>query len=276
MDNFRADLHCHTTCSDGSMTPRELVLYAKKRGLSALSITDHDTVVAYDTAFEAAKEVDLILGTGVEFSALEKGESVHILGYDIDVKNSPLRAFCDWHMTRRKERAERMVAKFQKLGIALSFDEVLAQAESPLIGRPHIAEALVKKGVVNSIQAAFDLYLRDGGPCYDPGEHVGVEQTIKIIHDAGGKAFLAHPHFLHTRFLYLLLEKGFDGIECYYARMHDITNKKWVAFAQKHKLLISGGSDFHGSVKNYLDLGCSWVDRPTFDKIFTNVSQRAL
>ncbi len=266
---FRADLHCHTTCSDGTFTPDQLVRHAKEIGLSGLSITDHDTIEAYPIATKVAKEVGILLGTGVEFSSVFKEMSVHILGYDFLLDDPDLIAFCKKHEQRRLERNQVILEKLRAHRMPIAESELLARGEKS-IGRPHIAQLMVEKGYVNSIKHAFQLYLGDDKPCFYRGKSFSSEETIDIIHQAQGKAFLAHPHLLdHRRKIRELLQLPFDGIECYYARFFPADEKKWIQIATERKMLISGGSDFHGSVKDYIPLGCSWVNQETFSKIFS-------
>ncbi len=263
-DPFRADLHCHTTCSDGTMTPEELMFHAKKIGLQGLSITDHDTVLAYKTAIPLAREFGLLLGSGVELSSVDEGVSVHVLGYDIDIENEALIALCMRHIERRRERNRRILEKLKERGILIELEE----GEKP-IGRPHIAQALVEMRVVTSIDQAFKQLIGDGCPCFDPGVPISTDETLEVIHEAGGKAFIAHPHLLRSsKAIKRLLEKPFDGIECYYSKCLPNQEQKWVTLANEKGLLISGGSDFHGGVKPGIPLGASWVDRVVFDQIF--------
>ncbi len=265
---FRADLHCHTTFSDGTMTPRELLHHAKEIGLSALSITDHDTIDAYKEASQIAKELGLLLGNGVEFSSMFGKLSVHILGYDFDLASPEIQNLCALHQTRRQERNKSILYKLSRLSMPIHEEELLAMGQCSL-GRPHIAQLMIQKGYVTSIKQAFNLYIGDGRPCFDPGQGITTEVTISTIKKGGGKAFLAHPHLLeHQNKIKELLKLPFDGIECHYARFAPDQEKRWIKIAQEKGWLISGGSDFHGSVKEFISLGCSWVDEETYFKIF--------
>lgn len=266
---FRADLHCHTTCSDGSYSPQDLVLYAKQIGLSAIAITDHDTMEAYKTAVGKAQEVGLILGTGIEFSCTFKDVSVHILGYDFLLDDGPMTQLCQQHEQRRLKRNREILKQLAKQNMPIQEEELFAKADKS-IGRPHIAQIMVEKGYVPTIKHAFQHYLGDGKSAYVRGDPFSVIETIDILHQAQAKAFLAHPHLIDRRSIVkALLELPFDGIECYYGTFLADQEKKWIELAKEKKLLISGGSDFHGSVKPYVALGCSWVDEETFHTIFT-------
>lgn len=267
---FRADLHCHSTCSDGSMSPRELVFHAKAVGLSGLCITDHDTIAAYMTAIEAAKLAGILLGSGVEFSSVHEGISVHVLGYDVDLSSPALKELCDRHVMRRKKRNETIVKKLAEGGMPIDLVELEeGSAEGRPMGRPHIAQALLKKGYVKTFGEAFQKYIGDGRPFFDPGEPISTEETLAVIHEARGKAFIAHPHLMEGKNKVLrVLELPFDGLECFYSKCLPVQEKKWVEIAEEKGLLISGGSDFHGKMKQGIPLGSSWVDRETFEKIF--------
>ena len=265
---FRADLHCHTTCSDGTMTPNELLNHAKEVGLSGLAITDHDTIEAYGTAPAIAQELGLLLGTGVEFSSTFQSLSVHILGYDFDLLSPSIQELCEKHRLRREERNRAILENLRRLQMPILEEELLEMGEHT-IGRPHIAKLMVQKKYVPTIKQAFNLYIGDGKLCFAPGKEISSEETIAVIHQAGGKAFLAHPHLLgHATKVRRLLELAFDGIECHYARFLPEQESRWLKIAKEKGWLVSGGSDFHGSNKEYIELGCSWVDEVTFHQIF--------
>lgn len=262
--SFRADLHTHSTCSDGSCSPVELVELAHAQGLQGLSITDHDSIDAYATAIPRARELGIELCTGVEFSCIFQGQNVHILGYNYDLSNSEIHSFCARHQERRLHRNRAILDKLARQSMPISEEELKGNT----IGRPHIAQLMVKKGYIRSIKDAFAHYLGDHKLCYVPSSSFSVEETIGLLHQAGGKVFLAHPHMLiRGQLARQLLKLPFDGIECYYSRCHANQEKRWVDMAQERGLLISGGSDFHGSIKPDIPLGCSWVDEATFRKI---------
>lgn len=266
---FRADLHCHTTCSDGTYTPEALLRYAVQEGLSGLSITDHDTVAAYEVAVPLAQSLHLHLGSGVEFSSHFQGMNIHILGYNFRLEDQGIQALCARHMLRREQRNALILDRLRLKKMPIEESELRVKS-GVTIGRPHIAILMVEKGYVKSLKEAFDSYIGDGKSCFDPGEPVSAEETIAVIQQAGGKAFMAHPQLIrqHDK-VPALLNLPFDGIECYYARCSPDLEAKWLKIARLKKWLVSGGSDFHGSVKQQLSLGCSWVDEETFLRIFT-------
>lgn len=252
------------------MSPQDLIILAKKSGLQGLCITDHDCVDAYEAAIPIAKKENILLGSGVEFSSSDLGTSVHILGYDFDLQNSDLKAFCKKHIERRRFRNQNILEKLAKHQMPLNVEELESESlRGRPVGRPHIAEAMRQRGYVKTLQEAFDRFIGDGKPCFDPGISMTCDETIDIIHNAGGKAFIAHPHVIHERGkVEQLLQKPFDGIECYYSKTSKEGKKRWLSLAKAHRLLVSGGSDFHGDVKPSIPLGCSWVDRTQFDLIF--------
>lgn len=272
LSQFRADMHTHSTCSDGLLSPKELIKLAKEKGLDALSITDHDTIDAYDTSlFELAQELGIILCPGVEFSCQYKAVSIHVLGYGFDLSSEPLKNLCSRHQSRRAERNSRILRKLRTQGIVIEERELKEYHQEGVIGRPHIASVMIKKGYVSSIKEAFNKYIGDGKVCYDAGQCFTIDETIKIVHQAGGKVFIAHPHLIKKgKVLKEVLLKPFDGIECYYGAFLSKEHKKWLEMAKEKNWLISGGSDFHGESKPQNTLGSSWIDKEAFQKIFTS------
>lgn len=272
MNHFRADLHCHSTCSDGTLSPVEIVHLAKRIGLSALSITDHDTIEAYKTAIPAAKEIGLALLTGVEFSAMLNDTSVHILGYGFSATDLTIQSLCDQHTERRYHRNKQMLELLAKHGMPITEEELLAacsmDAQHPFkhsTGRPHIALAMIKKGYINNVYDAFARYLGEGKPCFAQGASFSVEETLNVIHKANGIAIIAHPHLQKSnRIIKKLLEMNFDGMESYYGNFPPQRHQKWIKIATNKNWLITGGSDFHGSIKPHIPLGCSWINEERF------------
>ena len=270
---FRADLHCHSFCSDGSNSPIELVDLALEKGLQGLSITDHDTIEAYQTAVPYAKEKGLLLGMGVEFSCTHKKESVHVLAYDFQLDHPDFLVYCKRQQDKRALRNLMILEKLRRLSLVIEESEILLHSpKSKVFGRPHIALVMVNKGYVRTIQEAFQLYLGDRKCCFVPGATFPVLEAVAVIHKAGGKVFLAHPHFYREGdFVKELLLLGFDGIECYYGRSLPYKQERWLETARNRGLLVSGGSDFHGVAKPHLELGCSYVSFDLFSMIFTSL-----
>jgi 3',5'-nucleoside bisphosphate phosphatase len=263
---YFADLHCHTTCSDGSFSPEELIQHAKKIGLKGLSITDHDTIDAYQIAVPAALKAGLHLGSGVEFSCDFHGTSIHLLGYDFDLNAPAINELCMKHRKRREERNKAILQLLAANKMPISYEELQSKALGNIIGRPHIAQVMLEKGYVKNLREAFNQYIGEGKKCYVQGEPFRIEEAIGVLHGAGGKAFVAHPQLLPNDFpVEELFKLPLDGLECYYSRLF---KKSWVEIAESKGWLMSGGSDFHGNVKPETELGCSGVDEETFHRIF--------
>lgn len=259
---FKADLHTHTTCSDGTLTPQELIALAKASNLSALSITDHDTTAAYPEALEFAEKAGIKLITGVEFSTVHKDNSIHILGYGIDPEQPDIKALCDWHSKRRKRRYLKILELLKEKGMPLDPEERMQY------GRPHIAQSMIERGYVSSIPEAFHKWIGEGKPCFCREEWKSPEETIDCIHKGGGVAVIAHPHLIDKeRTFQELLKMPIDGIECYYARFPIKHNSKFLRIARARNLLITAGSDFHGSVKPTNPLGGSWINKELFERL---------
>jgi predicted metal-dependent phosphoesterase TrpH len=266
MIEFRADLHCHTTCSDGTTTPEDIIKLAHTKGLSGLSITDHDTIEAYKTAMPAAKTYQIDLISGVEFSALHRETSVHILAYSFPLNSPLIEEFCLKHHQQREQRNHEILNLLTSYGMPLTQGEIHRDPFSnQTIGRPHIALAMVKKGYVSSIQEAFNKYIGEDKPCYAMGHYFSVEDTIELIHQAKGLAVIAHPHLIDdSQILQDLIHMNFDGIEGYYGRFPSTDHERWIKIGQRRGWLITGGSDFHGDIKPNLPLGASWINEETF------------
>ena len=276
MITFRADLHCHTTCSDGTVSPREIIKLAKQVGMSGLSITDHDTIEAYQSAVSCAKTEGLELIPGVEFSTTHRGVSIHILGYAFSLKSDAIHSLCKKHRERRIKRYLAILEKLEQNDMPISEGELLSAHPEGSIGRPHIALAMMQKGYVSSVDQAFKKYLGEGKLCYTKGHAFPVEETIDVIHKGGGLAVIAHPHLIRNASITQdLLNMPFDGIEGYYARFPPSEELKWIEIGKEKGWFITGGSDFHGEVKPHLPLGCSWVGPETFQLLsdhYANVS----
>lgn len=265
LSKFRADLHCHSTFSDGTLRPKELLQLAINTGLQGISITDHDTIDAYAEAIPLAEELGIRIIPGAEFSCRYAGISVHILGYAFDLDNPALQQFCQAHLKRREQRLRIMMEKLEEKGMPISIEGISLEGT---IGRPHIAQGMVNAGYVKDVREAFNKYLGDKKPCFVPTESFSVEETIEVIHGAGGLAVIAHPHLIkYQKLLKHILGLPFDGIECYYARMVPTLEAQWIKIAKHKGWIMTGGSDFHGDIKPNNPLGCSWVDEETFQRL---------
>ncbi len=255
------DLHVHSTASDGTYTPRELVELAQKEGLKALALTDHDTLEGLAEAQKAAQEIRLPLVPGVEISVKFEGPGhCHILGYFIDSETPELKEALELLQKAREERNQKMVQKLQALGIDITLEE-LASETSGEIGRPHIAALLVRKGVVKHVDQAFEKYLKKGAPAYVPKARLTPEEAFAVIRKAQGLPVLAHPIHLKlspeelARYLARLKELGLVGIEAYYTDHPPSFVSLCLDLARRFDLLVTGGSDFHGRNKPHIKLG---------------------
>lgn len=271
MNNFRADLHVHTIFSDGSESPEKVIDLAISRNLQGLSITDHDSTKAYKRALEYASEKKFPLISGVEFSAHYHQESVHILCYAFPLNSQSISALCEKHIRRRNERNQRILENLKRLQINIEESDIPKTSADGVVGRPHIAIALIKKGVVATMKEAFQKYLAEGKLAYAEGERISVQETLQYIKEGKGKAILAHPQLvIRKRLLKDLLEMPFDGVEGYYSLIPFQENEIFIQKAKEKGLLITGGSDYHGSIKPNIPLGCSWVGQETFNKLYNH------
>lgn len=264
--HFRADLHCHSTCSDGSMQPREIVQEAILKNLKGLAISDHDTINAYPQVLDYAQQAGIEMISAVEFSSFHQELSIHLLGYSFATSSIDIRNFCLEHQKRREKRALEILSLLKKNHMLITEEELYKNRDTKHgIGRPHIAQAMVEKGYVNSVSDAFKKYIGDGKPCFTSGNPYSIEETMACIHQANGFCVLAHPHLINSKkVLQSLLEMPFDGIECCYARFPKEENHRWLKIAASKGWLALGGSDFHGTVKPQIQLGCSWTREETF------------
>lgn len=266
MTQFRADIHCHSTHSDGTFSPSELLELAQKANLTGFAITDHDAISAYPEVENRAKELGIQLLTGVELSTVHNDFQVHILGYAFDPKSSALQEFCSANRLMRLERNLEILEKLASHGMKLEESDIVeAGHEYVAYGRPHIAQAMVKKGYIKSPTEAFRQYIGEGKSCYSPGKKISTCEAIDIIHQAKGKAVIAHPHLIHPASLVQeLLGLNFDGIEAFYCHFSEKINRKWAKIAEEKGWFTTGGSDFHGTVRPDVQLGEALTPEPVF------------
>lgn len=255
------DLHTHSTASDGTLSPKELVYLAKKEGLKALALTDHDTLSGLEEAYYTAEDLKLPFLCGVEISVKFDGPGhFHLLGYFLTPKIDSLQdTLRELHLAREKRNLQ-MIEKLKNLGIDITWEELVSIAKGE-IGRPHFAKLLVEKGVVKSFDEAFEKYLRKGAQAYVPKALLEPKTAIEKILQSGGIPVLAHPITLKlkreelTQYLETLVDLGLRGMEVFYTEH----NKEFTQFlfekAKYFKLLITGGSDFHGANKPDIKLG---------------------
>lgn len=271
-----ADLHTHTTFSDGVLTPHELLEKAVAAGLKAISITDHDTVDAHKDAVNYAGDYDIELISGCEISCYDNGKEFHILGYGVDIYDENLNNFTKQFKKVRLERAKKMHSKLSNLGIQFDFDLILDKADEASISRPHIAQVLVDLEHVQNLKAAFNLYLRDHGPAYYPKDTFPVAQAIELINNAGGIAVLAHPaNFVTQAELYQMIRSGLDGIEIVHPSHRESHRKFYQSVANQYWLIGTGGSDYHGNKDwDEINFGKSVIDYKIVNSIKKQAAQR--
>lgn len=245
------DLHVHSTASDGSYTPAQLVDLAVARGLTALAIADHDTLDGVPPGQEAAA-ARLTFLPAVEISTHHGHHELHILGYMLALDHEPLLAELDRIQEERVRRARKTVELLQGLGVDLSFDQVEAAAEGASIGRPHIATALVQAGAVKSPSVAFDQYLKRGRPAYVDRYRVSPVRAIELIRGAGGLPVLAHPKLVRRDALIPeLVRSGLGGLEVYHVQHTPYDVERYTRLAAKWHLVQTGGTDSHGPRGTY-------------------------
>jgi 3',5'-nucleoside bisphosphate phosphatase len=255
------DLHVHSTFSDGSFTPTELVTMAKKAGLTAMALTDHDTTGGIAEFLREAEKDELIRIPGVEISAEVQKGTMHILGYFINYTDPELENTLVQIRSGREVRNKQILKKLNDLGFVLSWDEVASFAGEEVVGRPHFAQAMMKKGYVSSTAQAFNRYLKKGKPAYANRFRFSPEDSIKAIRAAGGVPVLAHPLTLELdsaslkKYMAELKEIGLQGVEVYYSEHSREQVKEYLELAQELGLIATGGSDFHGSINPGIRLG---------------------
>ena len=254
------DLHTHSTASDGTDSPAQLVEAAKKAGLEAIAITDHDTISGIKEAREAAKDLGIELIGGCEVSTSTEIGSMHILGLWLPEDANALENFLAHMLERRTNRNEQMIAKLRLLGIDISMEEMLERVKGSL-GRPHMAKFLVEKGYVGTMDEAFTEYLGIGGKAYVPKVAPTPEQSVRLLAELGATVSIAHP-FLRAvppewleSLVTTLKPCGLSALEAWHSAHSAETSRNVVEMAKRHNLAISGGSDYHGSAKPNIRIG---------------------
>jgi 3',5'-nucleoside bisphosphate phosphatase len=262
-----ADLHLHSIHSDGSYTPTELVEMAGNIGLRTIALTDHDTVAGIDEAMRAGQKKGIEVIPGIEFSTFRGKAEIHILGYYIDYRSEILKNRIEQILTKRIDRAKKMIDKLNELGIMISYQGVRKLVGDRYIGRPHIALALQQAGYIKEVGEAFsDRYIGNGGRAYIPKYQMSPDEAIKLIKQVAGVAVLAHPFFINhgeplgREEIEEMLSSGLDGIEVYQSKHSQEVSRFYLQLAQELNLLITGGSDFHGENNPGVELGDVIID----------------
>lgn len=254
----------HTTASDGALKPAEIVKMAKDLGLAGIAITDHDTIGGLHEGISAAREAGIVIIPGVEFS-VESEKEMHILGYCIGESGAIQKVFGNLNAARG-ERNPQIVERLRQMGMELTMEEVETEAAGSVIGRPHIARVLKKKGYVKDVAEAFAKYLSIGKPAYVYKRKISAHRAIELIRQEGGYAVLAHPKYLELQdyemeqVLHSLKDEGLWGIETFYPE-HSLEERElYLRLAKKFDLCVTCGTDYHDSARNTIPLGYGWKD----------------
>jgi predicted metal-dependent phosphoesterase TrpH len=245
-----ADLHLHTYFSDGNFTPEELAALGKTHGLAAMALTDHDTVEGCPRMAAACAAEGIEFITGTELTAEQDGVELHLLGYCMDVENEKLLSEVGRFQAVRQNRIGEMVAKLNAIDVPLKVEAVFEIANCRSPGRPHVARALVKAGLCHSLDEAFDRFLKVGRPGWVPKCKISAGDAIRLIQQAGGVAVMAHPGLNKSDdVIPKMAEQGLDGIECFHTKHSAAAAKHYLKLAEDFHLLVTGGSDCHGTNK---------------------------
>lgn len=258
-----ADLHIHSSFSDGRSSPEELVTFLKNEKIEYCSLTDHDTVKGVDRFIKAASNSGLTAFSGLELSCFENDFQVHILGYNIDHNNPVLLSDLDEILKKRKMRMSAILSALEDQNIVVDQEAFFKRFKGPYWGRPHVAQYLIETEVVNSFQMAFDLYLKPGRPAYRMNTGFSVSDGIEWIHKFGGLAVIAHPALYQNEFpLRYWQSYDFDGIELIHpAQKSEKKIREVRKYAVRNRLFVTGGSDFHGSSQGkYIKNGITQLD----------------
>ena len=254
------DLHTHSLKSDGSMTPAEVVREAKRAGLAAIALSDHDTVDGIEEALAEGEKQGIEVVPAIEFSVISETET-HILGYFIDINNPELKRVLKEVVDLRIQRNHVTCQRLNELGFDITIEEVRALAPNNFVGRAHFARVLMDKGYTESVKEGFDKYMSAGQYAYCEKQRLTAKDAIELIKKCGGLSFLAHPHLTQFNdekiksFLIELKSYGLDGLEGYYTDYTPEMQKKYQLMAKETGLMISGGTDFHAKMKPHISIG---------------------
>jgi len=275
------DLHTHSTCSDGTEPPERIPELAAAAGCSAVALTDHDTLVGLADARRRAGEVGVDLVPGCELSCVFAGTSAHVLVYFVDDGDGPLQDELERLRQDRVVRNRRLIARLRELGIPITYDEVVAEASGEdSVGRPHVAAVLVRLGAADDIPDAFDRWLASGRPAHVPKARLSPAEAAQLASGSGGVAVLAHPLTLGlgpadlSSAVAELADAGFAGIEAFYGRYSPDQRAALTELAQRFDLVATGGSDFHGTVKQDLSVGTGQGDLRVPDDVIEQLAAR--
>jgi predicted metal-dependent phosphoesterase TrpH len=276
------DLHTHTLCSDGSQTPAELVEEAATKGLSAVAVTDHDTVDGLPEALAAGERLGVDVLPGVEINCEHERVTMDLLGYFLaGMPTEELRRQLAELRAYRDKRNDEMLERLAGLGVPLDPDDLAAAGENGAVGRPHIGEAMVRRGYVSSIGEAFELYLRRGAPAWADRRRLALGHALGLLRESGALPVLAHPGIIRTdpagldRIVRHAARGGLAGIECYHPLHDEETVRRCLGLADEYGLVATGGSDYHGTVKPDIALGVAACGRPVPDSVLADLRRAA-
>jgi predicted metal-dependent phosphoesterase TrpH len=270
-----ADLHLHTYFSDGTYSPEELVGHAKRSGLKAIAVTDHDTLEGCRRAAVASEAAGIEFLPGTELTAEQDDTELHILGYLIDISNEKLLAEIAKFQNVRQQRVREMVARLNQARVPLEAEAVFALANCRSPGRPHVARALVKAGLCSSLDEAFERFLKKNRPAWVPKFKMSAAQAIELIHEAGGVAVMAHPGLNRAdETIPAMVEAGLDGIECFHSKHSTATVEHYLEVADRFHLLVTGGSDCHGMNKGKPLIGSIKLPYQHVEKVKLRAAER--
>jgi predicted metal-dependent phosphoesterase TrpH len=245
-----ADLHLHTNFSDGTFTPEELAAHAKRHDLRAIALTDHDTMEGCARTAAACKDSGIQFIPATELTAEQDGIELHLLGYYLDSENDTLKGQLAKFQEVRQNRIVEITERLRGLGVQLEAESVFRLANCRAPGRPHVARAMVKEGYVGSLDEAFERFLKKGKPAWAPKFKMSALEAIELIHQAGGVAVLAHPGLSRAdETIDALIRSGLDGLECFHTKHSTYVTEHYLEIAEKHGLVVTGGSDCHGMSK---------------------------
>ena len=264
-----ADLHLHTHFSDGTFSPEELAGHGARLGFAALALTDHDSVEGCARMAELCEASGIIFIPGTELTAEHEGTELHLLGYFVDTQNQKLLTEIARFQVGRQNRIHEIVARLNELNMPLEAGTVFALANCKSPGRPHVARALIKAGLVANLDEAFDRFLKKNRPAWVPKTKISALAGIELIHQAGGLAVMAHPGLNRTdEVIPALVDAGLDGIECFHTKHSTATTERYLEIADKYHLLVTGGSDCHGFSKGKPLIGRIKLPYEYVEKLF--------
>lgn len=255
------DMHVHSTFSDGTCTPEELVQIAQEKNLKAFVLTDHDTVAGVEQTIKAAEGSGVLVLPGIEVSAVYQSKDIHILGYDVDIHNEEFLEQLDHYQKERENRNDRMIQLLAEHGFSISKEKIEERFPGAVMTRAHFARYLCDEGQVSTVREAFEKYIGVGCPCYLPKKEIIPEEAMRCIQIAGGHPVLAHPMLYHMErreievLVRYLISLGLEGIEAIYSNNSKEEEQYLRQLAKKFGLYITGGSDFHGSNKPAIQMG---------------------